>query len=93
MSWVYVKGVDDTGSYKNADDWATVWAFEGSYNRFKITSGDRLRGGPMSPGEGEIDALAMVGAIPEPETYAMLLAGLGLLGFAARRRKQKEAAA
>lgn len=31
--------------------------------------------------------------VPEPETYAMLLAGLGLLGFAARRRKLKEAAA
>lgn len=31
--------------------------------------------------------------IPEPETYAMLLAGLGLLGFAARRRKLKESAA
>lgn len=27
-----------------------------------------------------------VAAIPEPETYAMLLAGLGLLGVAARRR-------
>lgn len=26
--------------------------------------------------------------IPEPETYAMMLAGIGLLGFAARRRKQ-----
>jgi len=25
-------------------------------------------------------------AVPEPETYAMLLAGLGLVGFAARRR-------
>lgn len=28
-----------------------------------------------------------ISAVPEPETYAMLLAGLGLMGFAARRRK------
>ncbi len=28
-------------------------------------------------------------AIPEPETYAMLLAGLGLMGFVARRRAKK----
>ncbi len=27
--------------------------------------------------------------VPEPETYAMLLAGLGLIGGIARRRKQK----
>jgi len=27
-----------------------------------------------------------IAAIPEPETYAMLLAGLGLVGFAARRK-------
>ncbi len=27
-------------------------------------------------------------AVPEPETYAMLLAGLGLIGFAARRRNK-----
>ena len=26
-------------------------------------------------------------AVPEPETYAMLIAGLALLGFTARRRK------
>lgn len=30
--------------------------------------------------------------VPEPETYAMLLAGLGLMGFVARRRKQQLAA-
>lgn len=29
--------------------------------------------------------------VPEPETYAMLLAGLGLLGYMTRRRKQKAA--
>lgn len=29
----------------------------------------------------------LVAAVPEPETYAMMLAGLGMLGMAARRRK------
>ncbi|HOY70254.1 MAG TPA: PEP-CTERM sorting domain-containing protein [Methylotenera sp.] len=29
-----------------------------------------------------------VAAVPEPETYAMLLAGLGLVGFSVKRRKQ-----
>jgi hypothetical protein len=40
----------------------------------------------------ETDNHAFVTAVPEPETYAMLLAGLGLLRFQARRRKRKEAA-
>ena len=30
-------------------------------------------------------------AVPEPETYAMLLAGLGVMGAVARRRKAKQA--
>ena len=29
-----------------------------------------------------------VAAVPEPETYAMLLAGLGAMGWAARRKKR-----
>lgn len=29
----------------------------------------------------------LLAPVPEPETYAMLLAGLGLIGFVARRRK------
>jgi hypothetical protein len=28
-----------------------------------------------------------VSAVPEPETYAMMIAGLGLMGYVARRRK------
>lgn len=31
---------------------------------------------------------SLVSAVPEPQTYAMLLAGLGLLGFTANRRRQ-----
>lgn len=87
---VWARGVDDSSTWKNADDWTTQWSFTGAYNYFAVVSGDRLVGGGVpgySPFEGEIDAIA---AIPEPETYAMLLAGLGLLGFAAQRRKLQE---
>jgi DNA-binding beta-propeller fold protein YncE len=33
----------------------------------------------------------LTAAVPEPETWAMLLAGLGLVGFMARRRKAQQA--
>jgi len=54
---------------------------------------------PLSPNGGDArgiqdlngrvvltDVPGFASAVPEPETYAMLLAGLGLIGFAARRR-------
>lgn len=36
---------------------------------------------------GEISAEVNVAGVPEPETYALMLAGLGALGFVARRRR------
>ena len=34
-----------------------------------------------------LDAVSLTTAVPEPETYAMLMAGLGMMGVVARRRK------
>ena len=36
-----------------------------------------------------LDTLTIAAAVPEPETYAMLLAGLGLMGAVARRRNKR----
>jgi hypothetical protein len=48
-------------------------------------------GTPGSSGTISLTA-SPIAAIPEPEIYAMLAAGLGLMGFVARRRKQQLAA-
>lgn len=40
-------------------------------------------------GGNETFFVAQTAAVPEPESYAMMLSGLGLLGFIARRRKQR----
>lgn len=47
-----------------------------------------VSGGGSSTGYGGDQGYTVpVAAVPEPETYAMMLAGLGLIGFTVRRRK------
>ncbi len=46
-------------------------------------------GGAASP---IIDDVRVTSAVPEPETYAMLLGGLALLGVAARRKAKRQQA-
>jgi len=47
-------------------------------------------------GSGKVSNLALIGAsytvtpVPEPETYAMLLVGLGLMGAVVRRRNKSD---
>ena len=62
----------------NASLWvlSSVGDKEGSYTS--------IGGDIGSPG---LTSFATVATVPEPSTYAMLLAGLGFIGFTARRRK------
>jgi hypothetical protein len=42
-------------------------------------------------GLGNYSGQMSVTAVPEPETYALMLAGLGVIGFIARRRRPQQA--
>lgn len=50
-------------------------------------------GTPLTPATGPYSYKGdlYVSAVPEPETYGMLMAGLGLVGFVARRKAAKKA--
>jgi hypothetical protein len=60
------------------------FSFMAPSNSFVLSFLDATPTGSIS--SALIDNMVLT-AIPEPETYAMLFAGLGLLGFVARRRK------
>ncbi|MCL2160910.1 MAG: DVUA0089 family protein [Betaproteobacteria bacterium] len=50
---------------------------------------DDFRPGNPNAGYGGNWSVTVTGVVPEPETWAMLLAGLGMVGAVARRRRQK----
>lgn len=60
-----------------ATNFITLSNFQGSMSNY------------FNASEISISGTAAVSPVPEPETYAMLLAGLGLMAGMARRRKQK----
>ena len=47
---------------------------------------EQLQGSAASPLAGS-QLIVLTAPVPEPETYAMMLAGLGLVGFMARRKR------
>ena len=72
-------GTFGTGEYVSAQ---TPSAFTPGTYYFEVTG----TGAGTSGGRFAYTASA-VSAVPEPETYALLLAGLGLVGFVASRRR------
>jgi hypothetical protein len=74
------------------------WLASSRADQFFSTTWSNLAAGTYSlnfavaGGSLKIDDVRIsVTAVPEPETYAMMLAGLGLIGAIARRRRAKQA--
>ena len=65
-----------------------------SFNITSSTSTDPYGGGRTNVSFYHVgDITYNVAAVPEPETYAMLIVGLSVVGFVARRRKRSALAA
>ncbi len=61
-----------------------------SFSNNSAQISNTLNGFEVAEGGGSINFLSVT-PVPEPETYAMLIAGLGLVGFVASRRGRKQA--
>lgn len=95
---VLLSGGDNFG----ADLWVANWSAPCpvvpiAWTNWQFWQKGIARGVPGIPGDAHVDvfngpeealrAYARVNPVPEPETWATILAGLGLLGLAARRRR------
>jgi hypothetical protein len=78
--WVVGQTFNLAGAGNNAQLNIRFWTDVSSSDEGVLIDNVRVVGTAVSP-------------IPEPEIYAMMLAGLGLMGFVARRKKRQSSAA
>jgi PEP-CTERM motif len=80
----FTRGATDLTSFDLSSYAGALASIDGSTSITKIGIGGLDQ---LGSSKGfDLDAVS-ISPIPEPETYAMLMAGLGLIGFMARRKK------
>jgi hypothetical protein len=77
----------------NADNYAHARAWYDYYGKTYIGFEDQWRGGDKDHNDISFSMTNVSGIppVPEPETYAMMLAGLGMVAAVARRRRRPQA--
>jgi hypothetical protein len=77
-----IAGINETGFGSHPTD---SW----SLSTYNLTNGSyalKVDGRVLGAGGGAFGGDLVVSAVPEPQSWAMLLAGLGMVGMAARRK-------
>jgi hypothetical protein len=85
--------IDRQGNIKSSLDLTNILAHNGIEGVTVDEKGtiylvaEQIQDGSLSDGKSQL--IVLTAPVPEPETYAMLLAGLALMGVVAKRRKSK----
>ena len=77
-------------THPNGNTLLATFAGNNTTHSFTLNAGAQYHfdiSGTFGPNASHGQYAVAIAAIPEPETYAMMLAGLGLMGFVARRRR------
>ena len=91
----FARDLNKDGDLLDANEGIGRWASNGTTGSeftglyFDKTDPNKAFVNIQHPNSG-VDRTIQISAVPEPETYAMLLAGLGLVGTMIRRRRNKD---